>query len=79
MELSTDKVEYVAATACCSQLLWIKQQLKDFGVLNDPIPLMCDNTSALNMAKDHVHHKRIKHIDVCIIFSWSKLRKGTYA
>lgn len=25
---------------------------------------MCDNTSAINMAKNHVQHKRTKYIDV---------------
>ena len=29
--LSTAEAEYVAAAACCSQMLWIKQQLGDFG------------------------------------------------
>lgn len=30
----------------------------------DTIPLMYDNTSSLNMAKNLVQHKRIKHIDI---------------
>ncbi|XP_049397232.1 uncharacterized protein LOC125861355 [Solanum stenotomum] len=29
--LSTAKVECVADTSCCAQLLWINQQLEDFG------------------------------------------------
>ena len=28
--MSTTEAEYVAATSCCAQLLWIRQQLKDF-------------------------------------------------
>jgi len=28
--MSTAEAEYVVATSCCAQLLWIKQQLKDF-------------------------------------------------
>ncbi|XP_075096479.1 secreted RxLR effector protein 161-like [Nicotiana tabacum] len=62
--LSTAEAEYVAAASCCAQLLWIKQQLEDFGVLAESVPLLCDNTSALNMAKNPVQHKRTKHIDV---------------
>ncbi|XP_070012268.1 secreted RxLR effector protein 161-like [Nicotiana sylvestris] len=50
--LSTTEAEYVAATSCCAQLLWIKQQLEDFGVLTESVPLLRDNTSALNMAKN---------------------------
>ncbi|XP_070046434.1 uncharacterized protein [Nicotiana tomentosiformis] len=32
MALSTAKAECVAVTSCCAQLLWIKQQLMDFGI-----------------------------------------------
>ena len=64
MALSTSEAEYVAAAACCSQLLWIKQLLEDFGINIKVIPLMCDNTSAVSMGKNSVQHKRNKHIDV---------------
>ena len=64
MALSTSEAEYAAAAACCSQLLWIKQLLEDFGINIKVIPLMCGNTSAVSMRKNPVHHKRTKHIDV---------------
>nr|XP_033510337.1 secreted RxLR effector protein 161-like [Nicotiana tomentosiformis] len=35
MALSTIEAEYVAASSCCAQLIWIKQQLEDFGVFSD--------------------------------------------
>ena len=62
--LSTAEAEYVAAAAYCSQLLWIRQHLEDFGIHIKAIPLMWDNTSAVSMGKNPVHHKRTKHIDV---------------
>ncbi|XP_075099256.1 secreted RxLR effector protein 161-like [Nicotiana tabacum] len=74
--LSTAKAEYVAAASCCAQLLWIKQQLKDFGVLTESVPLLCDNTSALNMAKNLVQHKKTKHIDVWHHFLKDNVEKG---
>ncbi|XP_015168560.1 uncharacterized mitochondrial protein AtMg00810-like [Solanum tuberosum] len=52
--LSTAEAEYVVVASCYAQLLWIKQQLEDFGVLTNTIPLICDNTSAMNMAKNLV-------------------------
>ena len=64
MDLSTVEVEYVAAAGCCSQLLWIRQHLEDFGIHIKAIPLMCDNTSVVSMGKNPVHHKKTKHIDV---------------
>ena len=28
------------------------------------VPIMCDNTSAINISKNHVHHSHTKHIDI---------------
>ncbi|XP_075100900.1 uncharacterized protein LOC142176674 [Nicotiana tabacum] len=74
--LSIVKAEYVAASSCCAQLLWIKQQLEDFGVFSDCVPLLCDNTNALNMAKNSIQHKRTKHIDVRHYFLKNNVEKG---
>ncbi|XP_070029944.1 secreted RxLR effector protein 161-like [Nicotiana sylvestris] len=74
--LSTGEAEYVAATSCCAQLLWIKQQLEDCGVLTESVPLLCDNTSALNMVKNPVQHKRTKNIDVRHHFLRDNMEKG---
>ena len=74
--LSTAEAEYVAVAACCSQLLWIRQHLEDFGIHIKAIPLMCDNTSAVSMGKNPVHHKRTKHIDVRHHFLRDHVEKG---
>ena len=47
--LSMAEAEYVAAGACCAQLLWMKQTLSDFGCHFDAIPLFCDNESAIKL------------------------------
>ncbi|KAG8652052.1 hypothetical protein MANES_06G057550v8 [Manihot esculenta] len=60
--LSTAEAEYVAAGLCCSQILWIKQQLRDFEVSLDHIPIKCDNTSAINLTKNPIQYFRTKHI-----------------
>ncbi|XP_070036346.1 secreted RxLR effector protein 161-like [Nicotiana tomentosiformis] len=62
--LSTAEAEYVDAASCCAQFLWIKQKLKDFGIDVSCIPIFCDNTNAISMTKNQIHHKRTKHIDV---------------
>ena len=62
--VSTTEAEYIAAASCCAQLLWLKQQLKDFGISMGSIEIRCDNTSAINISKNPVHHSRTKHIDV---------------
>ncbi|XP_019230817.1 PREDICTED: uncharacterized protein LOC109211708 [Nicotiana attenuata] len=74
--LSTTEAEYVAAASCCAQLLWIKQQLEDFGMFFECVPLLCDNASVLKMAKNPVQHKRTKHIDVRNHFLRDNVEKG---
>jgi hypothetical protein len=38
--------------------------MRDFGVIFERVSLMCDNTSAISVAKNSVFHKRMKHINV---------------
>ena len=47
--LSTAEAEYVAAGACCAQLLWMKQTLKDFGCELTKIPFLCENETVANL------------------------------
>ena len=74
--MSTAEAEYVAAASCCAQLLWIRQQLRDFHVDTGCIPIFCDNTSAINIAKNPCQHKRTKHIDIRHHFLRDNVEKG---
>ena len=38
--------------------------------------IKCDNTSAINVSKNHVHHSRTKHIDVRHHFLRDHVEKG---
>jgi hypothetical protein len=62
--LSTTEAEYIAAGACCAQLLWMKQTLRYFGCEFNKIPLLCDNESAIKLANNPVQHSITKHIDI---------------
>jgi hypothetical protein len=43
----------------------MKQTLKDIQVeYNQPISILCDNTSAINISKNHVMHSKTKHIPI---------------
>ncbi|WVZ58772.1 hypothetical protein U9M48_009003 [Paspalum notatum var. saurae] len=74
--LSTTEAEYVAAASCCSQLLWMKATLSDFGLWFGRIPLLVDSTSAISVAKNPVLHSRTKHIDVRFHFLRDHYEKG---
>lgn len=77
--LSTAESEYVAAASCCSQLLWIVATLKDYGVSLEKVPLLCDNTSAICIAKNPVQHSRTKHIEIRFHFLRDNYEKGNVA
>ncbi|CAN1142556.1 Retrovirus-related Pol polyprotein from transposon TNT 1-94 [Linum perenne] len=62
--LSTAEAEYIAAGSCATQLVWMRSQLIDYGHFFGPTPLYCDNSSAINMTRNPVHHSRTKHIAI---------------
>ena len=63
--LSTTGAEYIAAAACCTQVLWMKQTLQDIQVhYEEPISILCDNTSAISISKNPVMHSKTKHIPI---------------
>jgi hypothetical protein len=77
--LSTAEAEYVAAGACCAQLLWMKQTLSDYGCKFSKIPLLCDNESSIKLANNPVQHSRTKHIDIRHHFLRDHESKGDIA
>ncbi|XP_070034283.1 uncharacterized protein [Nicotiana tomentosiformis] len=74
--LSTAETEYMAAASCCAQLLWIRQQLRDYGIFVDCIFILCDNTSDVNIATNPCQHKRTKYIDIRYHFLRDNVEKG---
>lgn len=61
---NTAEVEYIAAGSCCAQILWMTQQLKDYGVIAQEVSIKCDNTSAIAITHNPVLYSRTKHIDI---------------
>ncbi|XP_040999421.1 secreted RxLR effector protein 161-like [Juglans microcarpa x Juglans regia] len=54
ISLSTAEAEYIADGSCCTQLLWMKQMLCDYGITQGVMSIYCDNTSAINISKNPV-------------------------
>ena len=61
---STAEAEYIAAGSCCAQILWMRNQLVDYVLQLENIPIFCDNTSAIAIIENPVQHSRTKHIDI---------------
>jgi hypothetical protein len=72
----TTEAEYVAAASCCSQILWTVHTMRDFGVVFERVPLMCDNTSAISVAKNPVFHKKMRHAERRHHFLRDHVEKG---
>nr|GEU39781.1 retrovirus-related Pol polyprotein from transposon TNT 1-94 [Tanacetum cinerariifolium] len=61
--ISSTEAEYIALSGCCAQILWMRSQLTDYGLVFNKILMYCDNKSAIALCCDNVQHSRSKHID----------------
>ncbi|GKF20071.1 retrovirus-related pol polyprotein from transposon TNT 1-94, partial [Tanacetum coccineum] len=61
--ISSTEAEYIALSRCCAQILWMRSQLTDYGLVFNKIPLYCDNKSAIALCYNNVQHSRSNHID----------------
>jgi hypothetical protein len=50
--------------------------MRDFGVVFEGVPLMCDNTSVISITKNSVLHKRMRHLERRHHFLRDHLEKG---
>ncbi|GJW51636.1 putative ribonuclease H-like domain-containing protein [Tanacetum coccineum] len=56
--------EYVAAANCCGQVLWVQNQLLDYGFNFINIKIYIDNESTICIVKNLVFHSKTKHIEI---------------
>ncbi|GJT11961.1 hypothetical protein Tco_0859003 [Tanacetum coccineum] len=61
---SITEAEYVAASSCCGQVLWIQNQLLDYGYNFMHTKIYIDNESTICIVKNPVFHSKIKHIEI---------------
>ncbi|KAI3681509.1 hypothetical protein L6452_36308 [Arctium lappa] len=71
------EAEYVTSTSCCSQVLWMRTQLRVYGFKFDKIPIYYDSKSAIAISANPVQHTKTKHIDVRYHFYKDNVEKGT--
>ncbi|KAE8653948.1 hypothetical protein F3Y22_tig00117056pilonHSYRG00559 [Hibiscus syriacus] len=62
--LSTIEAEYMAAPEAAKEALWLTGLVKELGVQQGGVHLICDNQSAIHLAKNQVYRAKTKHIDV---------------
>jgi hypothetical protein len=63
--LSTCEAEYIAASLGVSYAIWFRRLLQELKCPQlESTEIQVDNKSAIELAKNLVHHERSKHIDV---------------
>ncbi|GJY69173.1 putative ribonuclease H-like domain-containing protein [Tanacetum coccineum] len=61
---STTEAKYVAATSCCGQVLWIQNQMLDYGYNFMNTKIFIDNESTIYIVKNTVFHSKTKNIEI---------------
>ncbi|GJT57510.1 hypothetical protein Tco_0992564 [Tanacetum coccineum] len=61
---STTEAEYVVAANCCGQVLWIQNQMLDYGFNFMNTKIHIDNESTICIVKNLVFHAKTKHIEI---------------
>ena len=76
--LSSTEAEFVAATACACQAIWLRRILEElqFKQCGATI-ILCDNSSTIKLSKNPVLYGRSKHIDVKLYFLRDLCKDGT--
>ncbi|GJR63855.1 putative ribonuclease H-like domain-containing protein [Tanacetum coccineum] len=62
--ISSTEAEYVAAASCCAQVLWMQNQLLDYGFNFMNTEIHIDNESTICIVKNPVFHSKTKHIQI---------------
>nr|GEZ47329.1 retrovirus-related Pol polyprotein from transposon TNT 1-94 [Tanacetum cinerariifolium] len=68
------EVEYVSLSVCRDQILWLRNQLTDYGFHFYKIPMYYDSKAAIAISFNPVQHSRIKHIDAAIAISFNPVQ-----
>nr|GEX07570.1 ribonuclease H-like domain-containing protein [Tanacetum cinerariifolium] len=74
--MSSAEAEYVALSARCAQVMWMRTQLQDYGLNYNNIPLYCDSQSAIAISCNPVQHSRTKHIHTRYHFIKEQVENG---
>ncbi|GJW42538.1 putative ribonuclease H-like domain-containing protein [Tanacetum coccineum] len=61
---STTEAEYVVAANCCGRVLWIQNQMLDYGFNFMNTKIYIDNETTIYIVKNPVFHSKTKHTEI---------------
>ncbi|GJZ63351.1 ribonuclease H-like domain-containing protein [Tanacetum coccineum] len=61
---TTREAEYVVAANCCRQVLWIQNQMLNYGFNFMNTKIYTDNESTICIVKNPIFHSKTKHIEI---------------
>ncbi|GJW98839.1 retrovirus-related pol polyprotein from transposon TNT 1-94 [Tanacetum coccineum] len=74
--MSLTEAKYVALSASCAQVMWIRTQLNDYGFNYNKISLYYDSQSAIAISCNPMQHSRTKHIHTRYHFIKEQVENG---
>jgi hypothetical protein len=76
--ISSVEAEYVATTSTSCHAVWLRRILSDLThEEKEPTPIFCDNSSTIALSKNHVFHRKSKHIDTHYHFIHELVNDGS--
>nr|GEW52777.1 retrovirus-related Pol polyprotein from transposon TNT 1-94 [Tanacetum cinerariifolium] len=75
--LDRKKFKDVVVFNYCARVLWMRNQLTNYGFFYDRVPVYCNSKSAIEILFNPVHHTQTKHIDVRYHFIKDHVEKGS--
>ncbi|GKA28244.1 hypothetical protein Tco_0714412, partial [Tanacetum coccineum] len=74
---SVTEAEYRAMNTVTCEVIWINKILTELNVqLSLPVPIHCDNSSAIQIAANPVFHEKTKHFEIELFFLREKVSAG---
>ncbi|GJW67431.1 putative ribonuclease H-like domain-containing protein [Tanacetum coccineum] len=75
---STIEAKYVAAASCCVQVLWIQNQMLDYGYNFMNTKIFIDNESTIYIIKNPVFHSKTSTLRLVITSSEIQMRRSLF-
>jgi hypothetical protein len=77
--LSSTEAEFMASTAACKEVMWMKDFLGELGFQQGTVRMFSDNQSSIKVMKNPVGHSRMKHIELQAYYVRDLIERGEVA